>query len=94
MFKRIKQDVETWLRSLIAEEMRAIVAQEVNRVVASLKLEKQMLDVQLQTFNEALSRLNEMSFFKENAALREHIKQMDAQLAGITDTFKRLHPTT
>ena len=100
MFKRIKQAVENWLRGIIKEEVGRCLTKEVYPIAnqlghldVSLQLEKMDIKEQLASFNEALSRLNAMSFFKENAALRATIKQMDAQLATIADKFKKLHPT-
>jgi hypothetical protein len=97
MFKRF----ENWLRNLIDGCVRRLIADEVrhltdavSRLDASLKLERQALEAHVASLNEALARLNELSYFKENTALRDHVRQIEGQLAGIVDSFKKLHPTT
>ena len=95
MFTKFKQAVENWLRSLVADEVRKVNGDlqcERATLRAQLAQFEGTIKAQLQSFDEALSRLVEMSFFRENSELRDHIAQLNGQITGISDTFKRLHP--
>ena len=78
---------------------RAIIAEEVSKLDTSLRKEKESLqshllgfDTQLQAFNTAVEHFVELSYFKENAELRDTIKKVAVQSAGIVDIVKKLHP--
>ena len=77
--------------------VRAIISEEVSKLDTSLQRERAdfhshllVLDAHLQSLNAAAQHLIEV---KENNSLREQIKQLNAQITGVLDTVKKLHPT-
>jgi len=93
MFNKYKQEIETWLRSTIRDE----VAVAVSSIDTSLNAERTAFYNHIMAasgaINTALYRLYELSHFKENAELREHIKDLNSHIAGLADIVKKLHPT-
>jgi len=91
---KLKHRIETWLKRLIAEEVEKI-DRDLRGERAALRGQIATFDgafkAQLQSFNDAVEYLSEV---KENVALREHIKELHAQITTIHDLFKKLHPVT
>ena len=91
MFTKFKQAVEKWLRGLIAAE--------ISNLDIELRLERAVLlstikvfDAQVKSLNEAVSHLNEWSYFQENAKQRETIKLLNEKAQALINSVKELHP--
>lgn len=92
MFTKYFAKFESWLRGIIRDE--------VSRVDTSLQREREALqthlrvfDEQTSTFNKALDRILESSYFVENAQLREHIKTLGGSIAECRSLADRVaHP--
>jgi len=91
---KLKHRIETWLKRLIAEEVEKI-DRDLRGERAALRAQIATFDgafkAQLQFFNDSVKCLSEV---QENLALREHIKELHAQITTIHDLFKKLHPVT
>ena len=87
-FNKYKRATENWLRGLIADEvfkLDYLLSNERAALCSTLK------ECGAQV-NEAVDRLNELSHFKENAQLREQIKDLASHVTGLVDAVKKLHP--
>jgi hypothetical protein len=84
MFTKFKQAIENWLR--------AIVADEVSKVDIELHLERVALASTIGKCQAAVERLNEISYYKENAELRAHIRDLESKIVSVVDAYKKLNP--
>lgn len=93
MFTKFKQAIETWLRSIVREE----VAAEVARIDRDLNAERSafvnIIAATVGDINAAVDRLSELSHIGEAQRLRDHIRDLEAKFTGVLGTLKALHPT-
>jgi len=98
MLTKLKNNIENWLKRLIRQEVSHIDT-SLQRERAAFDAQVQCFDVHVQffkvQFDEALQSLIAQSNpHAENRELRRTIKELDAGLAEMKDTLKRLHPGT
>jgi len=92
LFTKLKQAAEKWLRRIIAEAVAEYVNITLLRERGALLSTIKVFDAQVKSLNDSVSSLSEWAYFKENAELREQIKQLTTQFAGVCDTAKKPHP--
>lgn len=88
----LKQKFETWFKRLIAEEVEKI-NRDLQGERAALRAQVALFDgafkTHFQSFEDVVQHLSEV---KENAALREHLKELRAQITPIIDLCNKLQP--
>ena len=92
LFSRLKHAVEAWLRTIVADEV-AQLDTSIRKEKEALQSHLRVLDAQIATFNEAVQRLVEISYYKENYQLRADLKELNERIADVISTTKQLHPT-
>jgi peptidoglycan hydrolase CwlO-like protein len=92
LFSRLKHAAEAWLRTIVAEEASKIDV-SLHHEKEALQSHLRVLDAQITTFNAAVERLVEISYYKENSQLRADLKELNGRIADVISTTKQLHPT-
>ena len=88
----IKQRFETWLKRLIRDEVSQVdtdLRGEREALLSTIRV----LDVQVKSLNDVVPRLNEFSYFKENAELRTTNKELTEHIAKVIQSIQKLHPS-
>ena len=91
MFTKFKHAVEAWLRKIISSELSNLRKEK-----AELHAQLLTFDAQIVAFKDIVNALNatvqNLSEVKENNTLRQHVNELTARIAGISDTFNKIHP--
>jgi len=96
MFKQSKQEIESWLRGLIAEQVAKIdrdLSNERAALCSTIRVCDAAVYASVNATNQAVTRLEELSHFKENAELRAHIRTLESGITEVSDLVKKLHPS-
>jgi uncharacterized coiled-coil DUF342 family protein len=94
VFKQYKQELETWLRGIVRDEVSPLNT-SLQSERATLRSTIKLLDAQVHTtanaINTAVDRLEELSHIRENYELRAHLKDLNAKFTDLVATAKQLH---